>query len=274
MHVERDVLPARARGIHEFDAARSVIVAAARPEVRNLQLHARPLADAQRFGDRLHRAGVTLARMRGVQRTVARAFAAEGDQFVLGRAGFGRIFEPDRIAERALLQSLAQEARHFLQPVGISRLVTQAECGETQLPIRHERQHVDGRLRGGEPVEILAQRAPAQRDGVVETVDSAGRERRIADRPAAIAAIADHLGGDALHERGDGARIDQQRVVGMAVDVDEARRNGEAGRVDRGLGFALDFADGGDAAVLDAHVGGSRRRAGAVDQGAVADEYV
>ena len=102
----------------------------------------------------------------------------------------------------------------------------------------------------------------------VEAVNVAGGERGIADRSAAVTAIADDFGGDALHQRGDRARIDQQRVVGVAVDVDEAGGDNKAGGVDGCFRFPS-MRRSGDAAVLDADIGAARRGAGAVDQGAV-----
>ena len=72
---------------------------------------------------------------------------------------------------------------------------------------------------------------------------------------------------DCAHRAG----IDEQRVVRMAVDVDEARRDGEAGRVDLQR-VGVDPADAGDAAVLDRDVRDAPLCAGAVVHGPVPED--
>ena len=81
-----------------------------------------------------------------------------------------------------------------------------------------------------ERLEVLARRAPGDGQVVGVAVDRAARDGRIANREAAEAAVADDLGRDALVDRAHRARIHQQRVVGVAVDVDEARCDRETGR--------------------------------------------
>ena len=60
----------------------------------------------------------------------------------------------------------------------------------------------------------------------------------------------------------------------MRVDVDEAGRDEQAVGVDRALGGAADLADLGDDTAVDRDVGGARRRTGAVDDRAAADDRV
>ena len=73
----------------------------------------------------------------------------------------------------------------------------------------------------------LAKRQPrrARAQIVLQQFDLAGQRRR--DREAAMA---DDLRGDALAHLAFGLRIDRQREIGMRLDVDEARRDGEARR--------------------------------------------
>ena len=58
------------------------------------------------------------------------------------------------------------------------------------------------------------------------------------------------------------------------MDVDEARRDDEAGGVDRPRGLCPHASQRDDAAVADADVADERRVAGAVDDAAAADEEV
>ena len=90
-----------------------------------------------------------------------------------------------------------------------------------------------------------------------------------------MAAVADQLGGDSLGDGALGAGVDQQRVVGVAVDVDEAGGNDHARRVEpaRRVGVTQ-VAYRGDPAVLDGYVSGDAGRASAVDYGAAADYEV
>ena len=88
-----------------------------------------------------------------------------------------------------------------------------------------------------------------------------------------MAAIADDLERDALVDRACRARIDQQRVVGMAVDVDEAGRDDETGGIDTWrIRGNLRRTDRGDAVALDQDIGNDRRAAGAVMHLAAADQ--
>src|SRR5262249_33747607 len=106
-------------------------------------------------------------------------------------------------------------------------------------------------------------------------VDGGRGRRAVADREAAEPAVADHLERDALEDRADRARVLQQRVVGVAVDVDEAGRDREAGGVERRQVVpAREIADLGDAPVLDPYVGVARRVSRPVDHGAARDEEV
>ena len=60
--------------------------------------------------------------------------------------------------------------------------------------------------------------------GVV-SVDVAGEQVGVGNRSAAVTAVAYQLRGYALVDRALGARIDQKGKVGVAVNIDEARRD-------------------------------------------------
>ena len=132
-------------------------------------------------------------------------------------------------------------------------------------------------MTAGRQASSVSKYSPAElqrdREVVGVAVDRAASLLRIADREAAEAAVADDLGRDALVDRADRTRIHQQRVVGVAVDVDEPRRDGQAGGVDL-ASVRLERADRGDAAVLHADVGDAALRARAVVDRAAADDDV
>ena len=86
--------------------------------------------------------------------------------------------------------------------------------------------------------------------------------------------MADDFGGDALPHLAFGLGIDRQREIGVGLDVDEARRDGEAGGVDGFLCRAADAANRGDTAVLDRQIADDARTAAAVVDRPAADQYV
>src|SRR4029079_4791352 len=83
--------------------------------------------------------------------------------------------------------------------------------------------------------------------------------------------IADDLGRDALVDRAHRTRIHQQRVVGVAVDVDEPRCNRKAGGVDL-ESIRVDLPYAGDAPRVDRDVGDATLGAGAVVHRPVSDD--
>ena len=90
-----------------------------------------------------------------------------------------------------------------------------------------------------------------------------------------MAAVADQLGRDTLGDGALGAGVDEQRVVGVAVDVDEAGGYDHARSVEAALRLGVpQVADRGDPAAFHANVGRDAGRTGAVDYGAAADHEV
>ena len=69
-------------------------------------------------------------------------------------------------------------------------------------------------------------------------------------------------------------RIPGDLRVEMRVDVDEAGRHDQTARVDLLAPGAVDLADRGDAIAGDGDVAFERRRAGAVDDGAAANDEI
>ena len=90
----------------------------------------------------------------------------------------------------------------------------------------------------------------------------------------ANAAIAHDHRGHAMQRAWGHVRVPNRLSVIMSVDVDEAGRNQLARGVDFFGGCAGHFADGGNDAVFDANIGSKGLSAGAVNDGAVADDQV
>ena len=251
VHVEGDVLAPLARGADELDAATALREAVARHEMGDLEAHLGVVARADRLGDRLRRAVVAPARVGGVERRVT----GERRHLALRGSLLLRVLEAGRVAPGALLERLAQEGLHLLELAVVRRTVGETDRREAQLAVRDEAQHVDGGPGGVESLEVLAGRAPGQRKVVRVAVDRTARRVGVSDREAAEAAVADDLRRHALVDRAHRAGIDEQRVVGVAVQVDESRADREPGGVDL-LGVdPAHVADHGDASVVHEHVG-------------------
>ena len=138
--------------------------------------------------------------------------------------------------------------------------------------------------RCGQGIEIVGEALPVPRHALAhhqlgDVLDAFhDLDQRVAVlRPAgreADAAIAHHHGGDAVARRRHEALVPGRLAVIVGVDVDEARRDGEALGVDLLAPGAGHAADGGDAAVLHGDVGLARRTARAVEHGAVAHHQI
>ena len=120
-----------------------------------------------------------------------------------------------------------------------------------------------------EPAEVTAKRRPVHRHAVVARAVASGftgpADR---DSPSTIVVTPCLIMLSAFGSQ-------QDRVVRVVVDVDEARRDGEAGGVDATTGLGrLQVANCDEAAVADADVGRHRWRAVAVDDGPAGDQQV
>jgi hypothetical protein len=113
--------------------------------------------------------------------------------------------------------------------------------------------------------------------GVGGDVDRGGRlfeaREEIGERQGRLAVLSDHDGRDPLVDGGERVAMLEDSAVGVAVGVDETRREDEASRVDDLLPRPrLQRADLRDAAVGEAHRGAPPGRPGAVDDERVEDE--
>ena len=91
-------------------------------------------------------------------------------------------------------------------------------------------------------------------------------------RREANAAIADHRRGDAVETGRRQLAVPGHLPVIMRVDVDEARRDEQARRIDLFCAGLLYGADSGDVAVLEPDIRDEGRGAGSVDHRSVADD--
>ena len=106
MHVERDVEPAAARPADELERTLALaLVGLARQEMRDLDLRAGLLADADRLVDRRHRVVVPPPGVARIQSAALRHHLAELDQLLVRRAALGGVFETGRITVGAIVQS-------------------------------------------------------------------------------------------------------------------------------------------------------------------------
>jgi hypothetical protein len=103
--------------------------------------------------------------------------------------------------------------------------------------------------------------------------------QRAHDQPAMLgmgwrhakAAIAEHHRGDAMPRRNRQHPVPQNLGVVMSMDIDEARRHGQAAGVDRAGRVPANLAQGRDFTRLDSYVACNTGLARAVDYGSAAD---
>ncbi len=106
-----------------------------------------------------------------------------------------------------------------------------------------------------QPFKVVAKAAPVQRDANLDMSDQMAGIAQRTHRRGAEAALTDDLRGHALADLAVGAAIDQQREVGMGVNVDESRRHRQARGVQALLGRCLaQVANGGYAVTANADI--------------------
>jgi hypothetical protein len=207
-------------------------------------------------------------------RRVERRAPRERHDLIVGCRRLLRVLESRRVSPRTLGERLPQQRLHLVALRRRRRTIGKPHRREPQLAVRNEGGDVDRRPRRLERVQVLPCRPPRRREVVAVPVDRAPRELRVANREAPEAAVADDLGRHTLVDRADGARVDEERVVGVAVDVHEARRHGEPGGVELRRVGSVNGADARDPPFGDRDVGADAGGARAVVDDAVADHQV
>ena len=192
-----------------------------------------------------------------LQHAAARALHAGGDAQKLGLAGAERGREAavlglvlggarGREAHRAGAQGLLGEARHLLD-LALARHLGMVGAAiahdvEAQRAVRQLGRDIDGPAHRRQRVEIVGEGFPVEFHAFVQhragnvldafhQVDQVGRLAR-PHRREADAAIAEHRGRDAMPRGGRDERVPGRLAVIVGVDVDEARRDHQARRID------------------------------------------
>ncbi len=222
--------------------------------------------------------------------------AHEGDDLLLGRERPRHLASVDRLVQlepvhrhphRARGDAFGHQLGHPCDVVVGGGLVGRAALAH------HEGAHrAVGDLRGDvdraghavDRVEILGHGLPVPRDRLAQrSAGDAFDALHEADQPIVPVgrggrepdtAVAHHHRRDAVPDRGREQRVPGDLPVVVGVDVDEAGRDREAGGVELLTARVADGAHGGDAPVVDRHVGGEGPTAPAVDHGPVADDHL
>ena len=200
-----------------------------------------------------------------------RRYARERDDLVGAGEGRRRVHEAAREAHGALPHRVVHHGSHARHLRGGRGAVGIAHHVTPRGSHRHEGAEVDGWSRGFERAEVAIEVRPghARAAGGVELV-----QRVLVDRYDARD-LAGDLARDPLRDLGDGASVAEQRVLGVAEHVDEARGDDEVRGVDRVASRgAGQQADRNDAVARDEHVAAIPRAAGAVHDLAIADDQV
>ena len=169
-------------------------------------------------------------------------------------------------------ESLAQQLAHPRLFGRRRRAIGIVHGRDPQGRVPDQRDDVDRRPRRIDRRDIGGHR---RIDVLVGSAEQVQRRRnvRVHQRRQADAAVADDDGGDALADLRQHVRRRQDDLVVVGMHVDEARRDDPAAGVEHdGTLLRQIRADRDDALALDAHVGAKARRAGAVDDGAAAQQ--
>jgi len=231
---------------------------------------ARPTSTAERLHDSVALAA-HVGRVDAPQRGCR---LRQGDELSCLRIGSRRVLERRRHADGAVAHGRAHQLLHPSQLGGIGLHVVEAQHGCAHLGRAHEGREVDPDALLLEALEVVAQAAPVGID-LERRVDRGERLPGGVGLRCDRRALAGDLRRDALMDLRRQARVDQDRQLGLAEHVDEARGDDPTRGVDGALARSrAQGTDGGDAAVADADVAGNPRRAGAVDDAPVRDDEV
>ncbi|MBF8262174.1 MAG: hypothetical protein HW376_1703 [candidate division NC10 bacterium] len=127
-----------------------------------------------------------------------------------------------------------------------------------------------------QPIEVVRHTLPLVIEAIEVTVGGrALLEPRSPDRRRRVAAIAADLERDPLPDRAVGRRLNQEVIIGVRVDVHEAGREREAGRLDDPPSSgAVDLTNLRDPVASHGEIGPPRLRPGPVDQVGPSDYQV
>ena len=198
----------------------------------------------------------------------------EGDQLVRSGVERGRVDQRRPDAQRPFLHCPPHEAAHFLELCLCRRPVLVAEHVDANGGRPDERGDVRGHSTASEPLQVLSERRPLDRVADVALGLELPFLHGLAER-SHRRSLAEHLQGHTLPDVALSETVLDQRLIGPREHVDEARRHGEARRVDLGRAHrAPQVSDRGDPVALDPDVTLIGRPAGSVVDRAVPDDDV
>ena len=239
-----------------------------RLDVRDLQARRSVARGAQGLAEAEVVVCVAIAHVGRIQPVPAGRDLAQRDD-VLRCADVPRpVLQPGREAVRALVEGFVEQIGHAPRLFDGRRAKLVAHHRPVHRAVPDERRHVHARPARVEALQVLAEALPAHvhlavvgvSDGAVPGVPGTG------DGRAAMAALADDLGGDPLVDLALRPPVDQQREVGVGMQVDESGADGKPVQLDALRRFLpRQVADARDPAVADADVGPERRAAGPVE---------
>ena len=237
--VEGDVLAARAGFLHLVESLLDRPVAVRRQpghggDVRDLQRDPRRRRGPDRLGDGLPGLPRPVSGVGGVEAARLPGHAAQGRHLLFAGSLLAVVLQPRGVSERPFLQGLGEPLLHLSQLSRVGGAIRQAQGGQAKVAVGGQRGDVEGRLEGLQVIQVLGHGLPGDAQRGLVAVDVAGRQLHALHRRAAMAAVSDHLQGHPLADGADRPRVHHQRVVGVAVDVDEAGRYIEARGVDPG----------------------------------------
>ena len=269
-----DVEAASARRLDEAKrvAHAAPVGAAARLVMGDLDGDPALLADPDGLGDGVEEPGGLVPHVGGVQSAELPHLPGQGHDLLGGGVASGLVDEPGGEADGARLDALPDGAAHPAHLVGRRPALVEPHGARAQRAVAHEHRHVETGTGLVHAREVAGESGPRRRRAPGTQAPEA-RPRRLI-RHHAGAAVADDVGGHALHDLERHLGIEEHREVVVAVHVDEARRHRQAGRLDLHPAPARHRAHGGDAIAPHRHVRDRARRAAAVVHGAASDDDV
>jgi len=275
--VEADVLGVAGAVDHgEGDLGAAVVGEAGALVVRDVHAAVCGAADLQGLLQGLDHLVALVAHVSDVERAVILQHRGNLDQFLRRRGAGRRIEGAGRKPERAVAKRHVELAAHGSDLAGVGGAIQVVHNVDAQGAVADQAGGVHGGGLGREVRVVLGEAGEAWTAGVD---DGAQRRRQFLGRGGqgcdGKAAVAVDDTGDALADRAGHLRFGQQRLVIMGVWVDEARRQDLSRAVD-GLAGAVvaEVAHLDDAVVTDREVSGDARRAAAVDDLRVLEQYV
>ena len=169
------------------------------------------------------------------------------------------ILQPRGVSPCSLFEALLEQSLHLCQLAHRGRPIQLPDSRQTQTAVGYKHDDVESGLSSLQCVEILTDTAPRYLATRLVSIDVVLEQLGPGDWRATMAAIAHHLESHSLRNRTDCARIDEEREIGVTVDVNEPRGHHKAACVKGWDTFPFgECADFGDSSVADRHIATER----------------